>query len=78
MSKKEEKIKTVDASKVMASVADVVDFMKKSVVSSLNDATGQGKINLDSEELRKVCFYVEASMTTAFTRASGQIENSLK
>lgn len=78
MAKKEEKPKTVDASKVMASVADVVDFMKKSVVSSLSDATGQGKINLDSEELRKVCFYVEASMTTAFTRAAGQIENSLK
>jgi len=78
MAKKEEKTKTIDTSKVMASVADVVDFMKKSVVSSLNDASGQGKIDLSSEELRKVCFYVEASMTTAFTRAAGQIENSLK
>ena len=35
-------------------------------------------LNLNNEELRKLCFYVESSMTNSFIKASNQIELSLK
>ena len=71
------KTKSNDTSKVMSSVASVVDFIKQSVVSNLKDANDQSKISLSDDDLRKVCFYVEASIESAFAKSSGQIEKSL-
>lgn len=78
MKKTSKKDKNTDTTKVMSSVASVIDFIKVSVVSNLKDANDQGKVNITDEELRKVCFYVEAGIETAFSKSSGQIEKSLK
>lgn len=78
MKKTAKKDKNTNTSKVMSSVASVIDFIKISVISNLKDANDQGKVNITDEELRKVCFYVEAGIETAFSKSSGQIENSLK
>ena len=72
------KIKKVDSNKVMSSVASVVNFMKEQVASDLFAATQKENIDLSSEDLRKLCHYVEVSLTNSFTKASSQIEASLK
>ena len=78
--KKEVKAKnqSVDNTAVMSAVASVVDFMKQQVKVNLSEASNQGKIEVSNEELRKICFYVEASMAKSFTAASSQIESTLK
>ena len=63
---------------VMSSVSSIIDFMKQQVVSNLIEANAKGSITLEEETLRKVCFYVETSMTNAFTRSSDQLENTIK
>jgi len=63
---------------VMIAVANVIDFVKSQVKLNLSEAVNQGKIELSKEQLEKVCFYAESSITTSFTRASDQIENSIK
>ena len=62
---------------VMSSVANVIDFIKQQLKLSLHEAASQGKINVTTEELKKVCFYAENSVTTSFIKASDQIENSI-
>lgn len=68
----------LDTSKVMTSVSSVVSFMKEQIANDLLEANTKGHISLSDDDLRKVCFYVESSMTKSFTKASSQIENSLK
>lgn len=68
----------VNVGQVMASVSSVVSFMKEQVTSDLVTAKNSGKIDLTSEDLKKICFYVEASLSNSFVKASGQIESSLK
>jgi len=63
---------------IMTSVASIVDFMKQQVVSNLVEAKSKGTISMEDETLRKVCFYVESSMTNSFTRASSQLEDTIK
>ena len=70
--------KNIDTSQVMSSVATVISFMKEQVVSDLMDAKNKGNINLEQDDLKKVCYYIETSLTNSFIRASGQIENTLK
>ena len=69
--------KVIDSSRVMSSVATVISFMKEQVVSDLMEAKNKGSIELSQDDLKKICYYVETSMTNSFVRASGQIENSL-
>ena len=78
MSKSKKETNEVSTSKVMASVHSVISFMKERVTADLVEASSQGKINLSDEELRKICFYIDASLTTSFVKSSTQIENSLK
>ncbi len=68
----------VNVGQVMASVSSVVSYMKEQVSSDLVTAKNSGKIDLTSEDLKKICFYVETSLTNSFVKASGQIESSLK
>ncbi len=68
----------INTSKVMSSVSSVVTFMKEQVANDLLNAKNQGTLDLSTEELKKVCFYVESSLTNSFVKASGQIESSLK
>jgi len=70
--------KNIDPLKVMESVSSVVSFMKQQVTSDLVEAKNKGSIELSKEDLRKICFYVETSMTNSFVKAYNQIENSLK
>ena len=63
---------------VMSAVANVIDFVKQQLKANLAEASTQGKIDISKEQLEKVCFYAEASITNSFTRASDQIENSIR
>ena len=67
-----------DTTKVMTSVSSVVSFMKTQVTNDLMQAKSQGKIEIDVENLKKICFYVESSLENSFSKASSQIEASLK
>lgn len=71
------KSKKNDASKVMLTVSSVVSFMKEQVVNDLIEANNKESLDLSKEDLRKICFYVESSLTNSFVKASSQIENSL-
>ena len=62
---------------VMSAVSNVFDFVKQQIKANLSEAVSQGKIDLSREQLEKVCFYAESSVTTSFVRASGQIEKAL-
>ncbi len=64
--------------KVMSAVSNVVDFVKQQLRANLSDAFNQGKIDISKEQLEKVCFYAESSVTTSFMKAAGQIENSIE
>ena len=68
----------VDKNKVMLTVSSVVGFMKEQVVQDLMAVNSNNETSLNNEELRKLCFYVESSMTNSFIKASNQIELSLK
>ena len=68
----------VNVGKVMASVSSVVSFMKEQGASDLVNAKSSGKIDVSPEDLKKICFYVETSLSNSFVKASGQIESSLK
>ena len=70
----------VDKNKVMLTVSSVVGFMKEQVVQDLMavNSNNETSLNLNNEELRKLCFYVESSMTNSFIKSSNQIELSLK
>lgn len=69
--------KKINPTKVMTSVSSVVSFMKSQVANDLIEAKNKGKIEIDAETLRKICFYVEASLDNSFSRSSNQIESSL-
>ena len=62
---------------VMGAVVNVLDFVKQQVKMSLTEAASQGKIELTKDQLEKVCFYTESSITTSFIKASGQIEAAI-
>ena len=62
---------------VMGAVVNVLDFVKQQVKSNLSEAVNQGKIELSREQLEKVCFYAESSITNAFMKASSQIESAI-
>ena len=66
-----------DKNKVMAAVANVVDFVRQQIRVNLAEAVNQGKIELSRDQLEKVCFYAESSVTSSFVKASGQIENAI-
>ena len=72
------KSKAATETKVMTAVSSVVDFMKQQVTANLSEASSQGKIDVDQEELRKICFYVETSISESFIKASSQIQNAIK
>ena len=63
---------------VMSAVANVIDFAKQQLKVNLTEAVSQGKIEITKAQLEKICFYAETSITNSFTRASDQIENSIK
>tara|TARA_B100000424_G_scaffold241507_1_gene209707 strand:- start:860 stop:1072 length:213 start_codon:yes stop_codon:yes gene_type:complete len=63
---------------VMSAVANVIDFTKQQLKINLSEAVSQGKIEITKDQLEKICFYAEASITNSFTRAADQIENSIK
>ena len=75
--KNKKNAKAIDSSKVMSSVATVVSFMKEQVVTDLMEAKNKGGIDLSQDDLKKICYYVETSLTNSFVRASGQIESAL-
>ncbi len=75
---KSNKTKVSTETKVMTAVSSVVDFMKQQVTANLSEASSQGKIDVDQEELRKICFYVETSISESFIKASSQIQNAIK
>ncbi len=76
--RRKEENSQLDSTSVMVAVASVVDFMKQQVKTSLMNAKNSGKIEVDNEELRKICSYVDASMSTSFVNASGQIQQSIE
>lgn len=59
---------------VMAEIAQMVEFIKSQTKKNLLDAKSEGKIDLNEEQLKKVCFYVEASIGNSFSRTASQIE----
>lgn len=64
-------------SEVMSAVSSLVDYMKKQTTMNLVEAANQGKVKIDQENLRKICSFVEASMTQSFINASTQVESKL-
>ena len=70
--------KEISSVEVMSAVATVINFMKEQTVSDLVEASGSGKIKLEKDELKKVCFYIEASIDKSFMKSSGQIEAKLR
>ncbi len=69
--------KVIDRSNVMTSVATVVSFMKEQVVTDLIEAKNKGAVDISQDDLKKICYYIETSLTNSFVKASGQIENAL-
>jgi hypothetical protein len=60
---------------IMTATASIVDYMKQQVRTNLVNANNEGKINVSKEDLRKICSYIDSTMSNSFSRASGQLEN---
>ncbi len=77
MSRKNTKKKDLVAirSEIMTTTSSMVSFMKEQVTNNLVTAKNQGKIELSDEQLKKVCSYVDVSITSAFMKSSDQLEN---
>lgn len=78
MARKNKESNQYKKTEIMTSVSSVVNYMKQQVKSDLVEAKHKGSIDLSEEDLKKICFYVESSLTNSFTRASDQIESLLK
>lgn len=63
---------------VMGAVANVIDFVKQQLKINLSEAANQGKIDVSSRQIEKICHYAESSITTSFVKAAGQIENAIE
>jgi hypothetical protein len=61
----------------MSEIANMVEFMKTQTRKNLIEANNQGKIDLSEDQIKKVCFYIDASIGNAFTRAASQIEKKV-
>ena len=67
--------------KVISEVSSLIDFIKTQVTNDLAAAKNKEIINLDQEDLRKIAFVVESSISNSFIKASDQLiklSNELK
>ena len=52
--------------KVISEVSSLIDFIKTQVTNDLAAAKNKEIINLDQEDLRKIAFVVESSISNSF------------
>mgnify|MGYP001281956382 FL=1 len=62
---------------IMGAVANVVDFIKQQLRNDLSEANTKANLGLSREQLEKIAFYADNSVTVSFGRASDQVENAI-
>jgi len=64
--------------KVMTKVATLVDFIKTQTKNNLFDASNQGKITVEREDLLVICRVIDDSITSSFVNGSNEVTSVLR
>ena len=62
---------------VMTTISSVIDFIKQQIKVDITEANSHAELGLSREQLQKICYYAENSVTTSFIKASDQIESAI-
>ncbi len=66
------------SSKIMRSVSNIVAFIKSSTTTTLFEANNRGMINVDEDELRKICNLLETSISNAYVKSSRDLTSTMR
>ena len=59
--------------KVMSSVSTVITFIKEQVRIDMQRASQRGDINIDKNDLEKVCNVIESSIQASYSKSLGEV-----
>ena len=66
------------STKILSSVAVVLDFIKSQIKSNLTEANNRNMISIEKNQLEKVVSLVDASIDQVFSKSSIEIEAVVK
>ena len=66
------------SSKIMRSVTNIVNFIKSNSTTTLFEAKNRGLIDVDDEQLQKICNLLETSITNAYVKSSTDLTSTMK
>ena len=64
--------------KIMTSVATVINFIKERVRADLATATKTGMITLTDNDLKKTCNIIESSIESSFNKSMHEVIHATK
>lgn len=65
-------------SEIMASVSEIISFIKERAKVDLSEAAVRGMIELDKNTVTKIGNIIESSIESSFHKSSSQLESKLK
>jgi hypothetical protein len=66
------------SSKIIRSVSNIVAFIKSNTTTTLFEANNRGMINVDEDELRKICNLLETSISNAYVKSSRDLTSTMR
>ena len=65
-------------SKIMVSVSETITFLRDQLKNEIVEKQNAENLNLDKEQVRKICAIVDNSIRTSFNRSMNQIINAIE
>lgn len=66
------------SSKIMRSVTNIVNFIKSNSTTTLFEAKNRGLIDVDDEQLQKICNLIETSIANAYVKSSADLTSTMR
>ena len=66
------------SSKIMRSVTNIVNFIKSNSTNTLFEAKNRGLIDVDDDQLQKICNLLETSITNAYVKSSNDLTSTMR
>ena len=66
------------SSKIMRSVTNIVNFIKSNSTSTLFEAKNRGVIDVNDEQLQKICNLIETSITNSYVKSSADLTSTMR
>jgi hypothetical protein len=66
------------SSKIMRSVTNIVNFIKSNSTNTLFEAKNRGLIDVNDDQLQKICNLLETSITNAYVKSSNDLTSTMR